>query len=471
MGITERLARFTVETPSEKISEAAIASAKLRFLDTIGISIAGARHPSTLISLGVARRMGGRPAASIIGHAEKTSSALAGYVNGVAAHALEYDDYTKSVTHVSVCMVPGSLALAEDLGISGRKMLEAFIFGFQVESHIGKGLRPWLLDRGWHPNGILGALGIAAAGARMMGLDQMKTRMAFGLAASQGSGVRKNVGSMGKAFHIGHGVRCGIFAVFLAADGFKVDPDIIEGRDDGVEGHDRFGLADTFNGVGNWSLEKMEKGLGTEWELEQNTTIVRLHPGSTAPGSSIDAIIELTRKHDLKSGDIEEIHLEVTPQCLTIAPYTAADDSHKARFCLPYDMAVSLIDRAAGLAQYTDERVRKPDVQALMKKVKVTVPDDFAHHKGQWGEGGVNWGEMRLTVTLKNGQRLNTARSYARGWSEDPATWDDLAEKYRDCADGVLPKTQIDESMAMIRELEKLSNVSELMSALQPRKL
>lgn len=467
--MAEKLARFAVETPSPKISNEAIASAKLRFLDTIGISIAGARHPSTLISLGVARRMGGRPIASVIGHAERTSSPLAGYLNGVAAHALEYDDYTKSVTHVSVCMVPGSLALAEEFNLSGRKMLEAFIVGFQVESHIGKGLRPWLLDRGWHPNGILGALGIAAAGARMIGLDQLKTRMAFGLAASQGSGVRKNVGSMGKAFHIGHGVRCGIFAVLLAADGFKVDPDIIEGREDGVEGHDRFGLADTFNGIGNYSLEKMEEGLGTEWELEKDTTIVRLHPGSTAPGSAIDGMIDLAREHDLKADDVEEIHLEVTPQCLTIAPYTMADDSHKARFCLTYDMAVSLIDKAAGLAQFTDERVRRPDVQSLMRKVKVTVPDDLLRHRGQWGVAGVNWGEMRLAITLKNGQRFTTARSYARGWSEDPATWDDLAEKYRDCASGILPNAQVEESIAMIAELESLPNLSGLMSTLQPR--
>jgi len=468
MGITEKLARFAVETPSERISEAAMVSAKLRFLDTIGVAIAGARHPSTLISLSVARRMGGRPVASLIGHAEKTSSLLAGYINGVAAHALEYDDYTKSVTHASVCMVPGCLALAEELAIPGRRMLEAFVVGFQVESHIGKGLRPWLLDRGWHPNGILGAMGIAAAGARMMGLDQLKTRMAFGLAASQGSGVRKNVGSMGKAFHIGHGVRCGILSVFLAAEGFKVDPDIIEGRDDGIEGHDRFGMADTFNGIGNWSLEKMEKGLGSEWELANNTTIVRLHPGSTAPGASIDAMIDLARTHDLRPDDVEEIHLEVTPQCLAIAPYTTADDSHKARFCLTYDMAVALADRSAGLAQYTDERVLKPDVQGLMKKVKVTVPDDLKHHKGQWGEAGVNWGEMRLAVTLRNGKRIQSARSYARGWPEDPATWDDLTEKYRDCAHGILVRSQIDESIAMIGELEKLPNISELMRTLQP---
>lgn len=468
MGITEKLARFTVDIPNGRISDKARESAKLKFLDTIGISIAGARHPSTMISVEVARQMGGLPVASIIGHRDKTSSPLAGYINGVAAHALEYDDYTKSVTHASVCMVPGALALAEQYGASGRAMLDSFIVGFQVEAHIAKGLRPWLLDRGWHPNGILGAFGIAAAGARMIGLDQLKTRMAFGLAASQGSGVRKNVGSMGKAFHVGHGVRCGVFSVLLAAKGFKVDPDVIEGVEDGVEGHDRFGMADTFNGVGQYDLAKMEAGLGEVWELEQNTTNVRLHPGSTAPGSSIDAMLDLAREHNLQAEQIERIELEVTPQCLAIAPYTTADDSHKARFCLAYDMAVALIDKTAGLQQYTDERVNKPDVQTLMKRVQVTVPDDLKKHWGQWGQDGVNWGEMRLAIQLKDGRRLARARSYARGWTEDPATWDDLCEKYRDCAAGILPKSQVDESIAMIRELETLPKVSTLMAVLQP---
>ena len=469
MGVTRELARFTVGSPASAQPAAAHASAKLRFLDTVAIMVAGSRHPSTLKSLDVVQDMGGRPTCSIVGHAHKTSSPLAGYVNGVSAHALEYDDYTKSVTHVSVCLVPGALALAEQLGASGKAVLEAFVVGFQVESQVGRALRPALLDRGWHPNGILGAFGIVGAAARLMGLDETQTRMAFGLAASQGSGVRKNVGSMGKAFHVGHGVRCGIFAALLAAKDFKVDPDIIEGSDDGVEGHDRFGMADTFNGIGNHRLEMVTQGLGTDWELANNTTIVRMHPGSTAPGASIDCMIDLATGHDLRAEAVEAIEIECTPQCLAIAPYPTASDSHKARFCLAYSMAVSLIDRRAGIAQYTDERVNRADVQSLMQRVRVIVPDDFRKHRGQWGEGGINWGEMRLTVRLKDGQVLKTSRSHARGWSEDPATWDDLMGKYEECAEGIFPADQVRDTAAMIRSLESLGNVRELMDALRPR--
>lgn len=466
-AVTATLGRFAAETGAEEIPPAALASAKHKFLDTLAVAVAGSRHRSSIISLDVVKQLGGNPHCAVIGRTERVSVEQAGYVNAVSAHALEYDDYTKSVTHASVCLVPGALALAEWLGAGGKAMLEAFVFGFEIESRIARGMRPWLLDRGWHPNGILGGIGVAVIGSRLMGLDQLRLRMAMGIAASEGSGLRKNVGSMGKAFHVGHGVRCGVFAAMLAAKGFKVDPDIIEGNDDDIEGHDRFGLADTFNGVGNHDLAKMTEQLGERWELTENTTNVRLHPGSTAPGAAIDGMIDLAKQHDLNLADVEKIELECTPQCLAIASYPTANDSHKARFCLPYSMAVSLIDRHAGIAQYTDERVNRDDVQFLMKRVTVCVPDELKHHRGQWGQAGVNWGEMRLAVKLKNGAVLRTARSTARGWSEDPATWDDLADKFRECSDCVLSAGQVDEVLDMIGRLEQLTGVKPLLRALQ----
>ncbi|MCC6532597.1 MAG: MmgE/PrpD family protein [Burkholderiales bacterium] len=465
--VTATLGRFAAETPAERIPSAAFDSAKLKFLDTLAVSVAGSRHRASIISFDVVNQLGGHHQCTVIGRRERVSVEQAGYLNALSAHALEYDDYTKSVTHASVCLVPGALALAEWLGTSGKAMLEAFAFGFEIEARIARGMRPWLLDRGWHPNGILGGIGVAVAGARLLALDHTALRMAIGIAASEGSGLRKNVGSMGKAFHVGHGVRCGVLAALLAAKGFKVDPNIIEGSDDGNEGHERFGLADTFNGRGNHDYGKMLERLGERWELAENTTNVRMHPGSTAPGASIDAMIDLAGAHDIQPAQVASIELECTPQCLAIAPYPVATDSHKARFCLPYSMAVSLLDRRAGLAQYTDERVNRADVQALMKRVEVHVPEDLKRHWGQWGEGGVNWGAMRLAVTLHDGTVHRIARSTARGWTEDPATWDDLAGKFRECATGILSADQISDALDLIRRLDELRDVQPLLRALQ----
>jgi len=130
-------------------------------------------------------------------------------------------------------------------------------------------------------------------------------------------------------------------------------------------------------------------------------------------------------------------------------------------------MAIALIERRAGIAEYTDERVNREDVQTLLKRVKIIEPDDLKRHRGQWGEAGVNWGEMRLTVRLNDARVVCTQRSHARGWSENPATWDDLKQKYEECAGGVLSQSQVDESLAMIETLDSLPKVKDLMAVLQ----
>lgn len=466
MGTTEKLARFAAETRPDNIPAAALEQAKLRFLDTLGVMVAGSRHDSVVAALDTARLLGGSSQAGVVGYPERTSVEMAGFVNGVAAHALEYDDYTRMVTHLSAAMVPGTLALAEYTGATGKAMLQSFAVGFQVASQIAKGLGAVPFDRGWHPPMLLGAFGVAAAGARLMGLDAMHTRMAFGIVGSEASGIRKNVGSMGKAFHVGHGARCGIFAVLLAASGFKVDPDVLEGIDDGVAGHAHFGLAETLNGPGNYDLAMMEAGLGSTWELTRNSTLVRLHPGVTALASAIDGMIDLAVEHDLKADQVDQIVLECTAQVAKIGSYREATDGHKARFCLPYSMAVALIDRKAGLAQYSDERVRQADVQDLMRRVQVVVPDDLKHVLGAWTPE-MNWGLMRLGITLKSGKRIAVARSSARGWPEHPASWDDIAGKFQDCCSELLLPDQVSAGMEIIRTLDEQKHVGSLLETLR----
>jgi 2-methylcitrate dehydratase PrpD len=468
VGVTEQLARFAIESDGSFLTASLADSAKRKILDTFATMIAGSQAPSARISLQTIEEIGGVPQATVVGWGEKTSMPNAGFVNGVSAHALEYDDNTMGVAHVSGCVLPGCLAVAEHLDLSGRHLVDAFAIGFEIVSRMAHGLRPFIIDRGWHPQAVIGGQGVTVAACRMFGLDQMAARMAMGIVASSATGVRKNVGSMGKAFHVGNGVRAGIVAAMLARNGFKVDPDIIEGSDEVADGHERFGLADTFNGIGNYRLERMIENLGSSFELAKNTTMVRLHPGSSAPAAAIDGMIDLVTSNDLDAAQVEEICLECTPQCLSIAPYKEPTDEYKAKFCLRYTMAVAFIDRKVGLEQYSQARIRDEKVHRLMHRVTVTVPDDLKRHKGQWGENGVNWGEARITVRLKDGSVLRQPCSHAKGWPERPASWQDLCQKFEDCTAAVLDKGQIRDAIATIGKLEELHSVRDLVSILAP---
>src|SRR5439155_25125255 len=83
-------------------------------------------------------------------------------------------------------------------------------------------------DRGWHITGSTGMLGAAAGCARLLKLDETKTAMALGIAASQPVGLREQFGTMTKPFHPGGAARAGLMSALLASQGFTASPRAIE---------------------------------------------------------------------------------------------------------------------------------------------------------------------------------------------------------------------------------------------------
>ncbi len=465
MGVTEQLAKFAVDPPTGFLTPKLAESVAEKFLDTIGIMVAGAQSPASRIVRKTVAEAGGAPEATIIGTAEKNSLMHAGFVNGVSAHALEYDDNTPDIGHVSAGMVPGCLALAEQMNLSGKQLVEAFALGYEVAGRISIGLNPpAMLDRGFHSPGMIGGLGVTVAACRLMRLDAMATRMAIGLMSSSGTGIRKNVGSAGKAFHIGNAVRSGLQAASLARNGFAVDPDIIEGAEQG-QGHQRFGLAYSYVGAGNFFPDRMVEGLGGEFLLTRIPTMVRMHPCSTVNCVAIDGMIELANKHDLKAADIDNVDVAAHPRMLMIAPYVEPSDSYRAKFTPAYTFAAALVDRKVGLPQFTDLRIRDPQILGLMKRIRVWVRDDIKQDRGWCGHED-SWTSVRIKIQLKSGKTLSGTYVHAKGWPGSPASWDDLCGKYEECAEGILPAQQVRDSIAMIKHLPELRSVRDLVKLL-----
>jgi 2-methylcitrate dehydratase PrpD len=400
---------------------------------------------------------------------------MAAFVNGVSAHALEYDDITSSaITHTSASVVPAALALAEARGADGRALVEAYVAAFEVTTRIGWGTVQHLLPRGWHPNGVLGSIGCAVAGARLLGADLGAMRAAMAIGASSASGIRKNVGSMTKAFHMGHGARSGVVASMLAVRGFTADPRVLESESGDLRveggapgiGHAHYSFPETFLGPGGYDLAAMVRGLGQVWELGTDGTITRFHPGSTFPQPAIDETLALVARHDVRAEEVVRVEVGVTPKCLSIASCGIPTDGHTARFSVAYSVAVAVLDRRAGVAQYSDERVGQPDVRAFLPRVHVHVPGDFAGATGGWGAGAVTPVSARITLRLADGRVLQGERHTTRGYPGWPATWTDVVAKYEECAASVLGADRARRSIEMIAEIERLPDVRRLTAEL-----
>ena len=153
-----------------------------------------------------------------------------------------------------------------------------------------------------------------------------------------------------------------------------------------------------------------------------------------------------------------------TPLSLDIARYGAPKDRNQAFYSVPWVIAVGLIDGRTGLAQFDDTRLADPEPLKLCEKVVMSLHPDL-ENTGDPSQSVAG----ELVVRLRDGRELRhmrlRPRAYPRG---EPWTRAQLEEKFREAALRSLPQPQVEESIAALDRLEKLSDIGELMRTLRP---
>jgi 2-methylcitrate dehydratase PrpD len=181
--------------------EEALESAHRQYIDVIAVTLPGAVEPVTRRVLETVRDWGSGPS-TVIGHDCSLAAPWAALVNGTAAHALDFDDnFDPAKAHATAVLAPTILALAEQEGASGRACLDAYIAGLQILGRVGQGVNPAHRNRGWHATATVGAIGAAAACARLMRLDAERSAFALSIATSMAAGFMSQFGTMTKPLH------------------------------------------------------------------------------------------------------------------------------------------------------------------------------------------------------------------------------------------------------------------------------
>jgi len=450
MGVTKRLAEFVACTPPEAITAEARTQARRAILDTLGVMLAGCREEASRIVAQMVREQAGVTEASVLGRGFRAPAAEAALVNGTSAHALDYDDVTVNMRgHPSAPLLPAVLALGEKLGASGRQVIEAFVLGFEVQSKVGRAVGAPHYALGWHATSTLGALGAAAACARLLRLDALRTQAAIGIAASLASGLRQNFGTMTKPLHAGWAARNGVVAVSLAERGFSADAEALEGES---------GFLRAASGGAGIDPDEAVTGLGDPWEIVSPGVGVKLYPCCYATHRAIDAALELREEHRLAAASVSRVKVTVSTGALmpllTRPPATGLE----AKFSLGYCVAAALLDGRVGLASFTDATVGRPEAQRLASRVEALEdgpPADFPIG-----------GKAEVEVWTDGGSRYSRCVQMPRGDPQRPLTWDELAAKFRDCASGTLSAEATEKAIATIGALDEIADVRQLTALL-----
>jgi 2-methylcitrate dehydratase PrpD len=454
--ITRRIAEFVHATDFDALPAQVVQLAKNSFLDTLGIALGGMTEPAPQLLRRFVEQQGGAPNASVLASGMKTSAPYAALVNGTAGDIVGWSDISViQMTHPSVSICPAVWAIGEQVKASGRAAIVAHVLGLEVADKIGAGVKPGFQLKGWHPLAVLNTFGCAAAAGKLLGLDGAQIANALGIAGAEASGMRVAMGTMSKAYGAGRSARDGVTAALLAQLGYTGPTNVIEGRDGFLQ---TFGDGATGAGI----LEHM----GQPFEFVSPGITLKKFPACTRSHNGIQGMIDLRRKHGFAMGDVESVECLVTPAVVDYLKFSRPKSKFEAKYSMEFCLATVLRDGAVVISSFTDERVRDPELVALMEKITMKVWPEYA--KDGYNPSYAPYGCV-VNVKLKDGRSF-TERVDKGPW--EPGTspgWDDLLQKFRANAEMVLPKAVIDDAVDMISRLEKLDDMSGLMRLLGRR--
>ncbi|OGA54053.1 MAG: hypothetical protein A3G24_00090 [Betaproteobacteria bacterium RIFCSPLOWO2_12_FULL_62_13] len=441
----EKLAQFVAQTRWEDIPEPVQRHAKLVFLDTLGVILAGSERPEVQ-QLRERLAATADSGATVFARGWPTSDPrTAALLNGIAGRAIELCEGLRLVSgQPAIQILPGVLALAESASGSGREVMTAFVLGYDVAGRLCSAFTPRPLA---HQNGQATLVAAAAAGARMRRLNAAAVSLAMRIAATLVLTPSYNNAVAGAtALNVAGGMSgfaCAL-APELALAGFEAQEDAIEEA-----------LA---NLVGDgFRPDGLLDELGTRWEITRN--YFRLYACCNPIHPALDCLREALETLRPRPDDIERIDV-ATYRFASVMRSSDPPNYFASKYSLPHAAAVMVVKGNAGYGALDDAALRDPAVAALRRRVHVTEDPAMSAVAPRLRPA-------RVTVTLKDGRQGTHACESHRGDFQQPFTESEIREKFRELAGVVLTPEGVTRIEELADRCERWPKVRELTERLR----
>jgi 2-methylcitrate dehydratase PrpD len=335
------------------------------------------------------------------------------------------DGYKAAKGHPGAALLPVLLAateLASDA--SGRDFLTALVVGYELA--IRAAMIRHAAYTTYHSTGSWGAIGGAAAGGKLLGLDSGQLRHAMGIAeyfapiAPMMKGI--DVVAMTKD-SIGWGAMVAMSSIILARKGFTgVNPIFEDGPGPGFV-----------------------KGLAGDW------LILDLYHKPYAccywVQAPIAGTLALVKEHDLRPDQITRIRIHSFQEATRLS-CAVPRDTEEAQYNLSYGVACAVLKGRLGPREVIPPAIFDPPTLAFMKKIEPVedpeIQKAFPANR-----------QARVEITTNDGRVFDSGVVDAPwGVSADRPTDQDLIEKFQIVTRPVLGKTRAKDLQDLIWNLE-----------------
>ncbi|WP_343115671.1 MmgE/PrpD family protein [Ostreiculturibacter nitratireducens] len=394
------------------IPEPVIERTRYLLLDLIGVAAAGTTTDMSRIIRDHAAGMFGPGSrrTRLMFDGRAVSPAGAALAGGISIDSMDgHDGHKLTKGHAGCGVLPSVLAYFDAEGLSDeREFLTQMAIGYEVATRAGIALHRTACD--YHTSGAWVAIAAAALGARTLGLGEAATREAIGIAEYHGPRSQMmrciDYPTMVKDGS-GWGAMAGVSAAYLAASGFTGAPAIT------VEAPD---VADLWG------------DLGSTWRVMEQ--YIKCFPVCRWAQPPLQAVLNLRAAHGLSSDQVERIEVETFHQSVRLA-CRSPKTTEEAQYSTSFPTAAGMVRGRVGTEEVSEAAFSDPEILRLSEGMVFTERDDFnaAFPARRLAE---------VTLVLKDGRRLASGVTEARGDPEAPLPAEEMVEKYRGLAEPVL---------------------------------
>jgi 2-methylcitrate dehydratase PrpD len=254
---------------------------------------------------------------------------------------------------------------------------------------------------------------------------------------------------MTKPFHAGRAAEAGVVAADFAKAGWTAAPGILESPRGFFQAHG-----------GGYDLDAIRGKLGNPWTFVTPGVSIKPNPSGSLTHPGMTTMLELILANDIKPGEVERVDVGTNHNMPNALIHHRPRNELQAKFSMEFCMAILLLERRGGLPEFTDEVVNRPDVQAMIERVKFGVhPDAEA--------AGYDKMTTIIDIHLKDGRVIAGRADFGKGSPANPMSYDEVADKFRGCAEfAKWPKDKTESVVTMVRSLEALGSARKLTALL-----
>lgn len=361
---TQTLSAFLAGVRYEQLPESVVSRTEDLFLDWLASALAGkGARPVTVLEKFAASMGPSNGPAEILVSRKHTSPLFAALINAAAGHVVEQDDvHNSSVLHPGTVVFPAVLAVAQEIGASGKDFIAASVAGYECGVRVGEFLGRSHY-RVFHTTGTAGKLGAAAGVAHLLKFDARTLQHALGSAGTMAAGLWEFLrdAADSKQLHTAKAAADGLMAAYIARDGFTGAQQILEGKQGMAAGMSSD--ADT---------KYLTENLGVRWTLPE--TSFKFHASCRHTHPAADALQALMRAHKLKAEEVASVTARVHQGAIDVlGPVTDPQTIHQSKFSMGFVLALIATKDRAGLPDFTDVALKDKAVRAFHDKVTMVL--------------------------------------------------------------------------------------------------